>query len=415
MEAHAESGHESGHGIAIDSGEVVLSRALNRLTARQVAALSATGRHSDGGGLYIRVTSAGAKSWVFMATVAGKRVEVGLGSTNAVTLAGARTIASTMREAVAMGKSPRDVLEPSRPAERPRVPTFGEFAEEYIASVEAGWKNPTHRAQWRNSLRDHAAKLNAVPVDEVDTDLALDVLRPIWLTKAETAGRVRGRIEKILDAAKARGLRPRDALNPAAIRGHLALLLPRQGGMIRGHHKALPYADMPAFMIKLRERDALAARCLEFTILTAARSSEALQASWGEIDLDQRLWTVPALRMEAGKEHVVPLSALARELLSTLSSAEAKPTDRIFAVNGATRSNMAMTMLLRRMGVHNATVHGFRSTFRDWAGDGTNVAREIVEAALAHTITNKAERAYRRGTALARRRELMDAWADYLS
>jgi integrase len=387
---------------------------LNRLTARQVAALNATGRHSDGGGLYVRVTSAGAKSWVFMATVAGKRVEVGLGSTNAVTLAGARTIASTMREAVAMGKNPRDVLEPSAPAEQPRVPTFGEFAEEYIASVEAGWKNPTHRAQWRNSLRDHAAKLTSVPVDEVDTDLVLDVLRPIWLTKAETAGRIRGRIEKILDAAKARGLRPRDALNPAALRGHLALLLPRQGGMVRGHHKALPYAEIPAFMARLRTRDALAARCLEFTILTAARSSEALQASWAEIDREQQLWTVPATRMKAGKEHVVPLSAPAIALLTALRPEHPKPAARIFAINGATRSNMAMTMLLRRMGVDNATVHGFRSTFRDWAGDRTSVAREIVEAALAHTISNKAERAYRRGTALERRRELMSSWANYL-
>lgn len=192
----------------------------------------------------------------------------------------------------------------------------------------------------------------------------------------------------------------------------MALLLPRQGGMVRGHHKALPYADMPAFMVRLRTRDALAARCLEFTILTAARSGEALQASWGEIDLNQRLWTVPAERMKAGKEHVVPLSAPAVALLSALLTDDTKPVDRIFAINGATPSNM--TMLLRRMGADNATVHGFRSTFRDWAGDQTSVAREIVEAALAHTISNKAERAYRRGTALERRRELMDAWAGYL-
>lgn len=392
-----------------------MARAINRLTARQIVGIKEIGRHSDGGGLYLRITASGARSWVFMTATGGKRAEIGLGSAKSLTLASARSLAGLMREAVALGEDPRAVLSNRAvPPDQRRVPTFGEFAEEYIGSVEAGWKNTTHRQQWRNSLRDHASKLSAVPIDEVNTDLVLEALRPIWLAKAETAGRVRGRIERILDAAKARGLRPRDAMNPATFRGHLALLLPQQGGMVRGHHRAMPYAEMPQFMIALRNREALAARCLEFVILTAARSSEALEASWGEIDLGRRLWTVPASRMKARTEHVVPLSEQAIELLQTLQPDVPDPRDRVFSVAGATRSNIAMSMLLRRMKVDHATVHGFRSTFRDWAGDETSFPRELVEQALAHTISNKAERAYRRGTAIERRRELMELWATYL-
>ena len=390
-----------------------MARPINRLTVRQVSTLSETGRHADGGGLYLRITSAGAKSWVFMASAGGKRAEVGLGPARSITLGKARELASAMREAVALGVDPRAVLATDEPAVEQRTPTFGEFAEEYISSVEAGWKNPTHRHQWRQSLRDHAAALNAVPVDQIDTDLVLSALRPIWLEKAETAGRVRGRIERILNAAKVRGLRPKDSINPASLRGHLSLLLPRQQGMVRGHHKALPYATMPEFISLLRERPALAARCLHFTILTAARSSEALEAVWGEIDLDHKLWTVPASRMKARAEHVVPLSGSAIDILTGLRSETAQPQDRVFAVGGAIRSNMAMTMLLRRMNV-DATVHGFRSSFRDWAGDETTFPRELIEQALAHTISNKAERAYRRGTAIERRRELMVSWDQYL-
>lgn len=239
-------------------------------------------------------------------------------------------------------------------------------------------------------------------------------LQPIWLAKAETAKRVRGRIEKILDAAKVRGLRPKDAINPAAWRGHLALLLPAQSKLERGHHAALGYRDAPAFFAELKARPAIAARCLEFTILTAARSSEALGATWEEIDPDAGTWTVPASRMKAGVEHVVPLSSGAIELLKSVTPNDSKLDDPIFAVNGAARSNMAMAMLLRRMRHGHVTTHGFRSTFRDWAGDETAFPREIIEQALAHTIQSKAERAYRRGTAIERRRELMEAWSNYL-
>ncbi|WP_294338890.1 site-specific integrase [uncultured Sphingomonas sp.] len=391
-----------------------MARPIHQLTARQVSTLKAPGRHSDGGGLYLRVTPKGARSWIFMTAANGARSEIGLGAASAVSLASARRLAAEMREAVALGRDPRTVLTSQASAIK-TVPTFGSFANDYIASVEAGWRNSVHRQQWRNSLRDHAARLQDKLVDDITTDDVITLLQPIWLVKPETAKRVRGRIEKILDAAKARGLRPRDSSNPAAWRGHLQLLLPAQSKLTRGHHAALPWTETPAFMQALRQRPALSARCLELTILTAARSGEALGATWGEIDLEKQQWTVPADRMKAGVQHVVPLSNSAIQLLTRLKSDNAPRADQpVFAIAGARRSNMAMAMLLRRMGHGDVTVHGFRSTFRDWAGDATDFPRELVEQALAHTISNKVERAYRRGTAVDRRRALMDAWANYL-
>ncbi|RVT92999.1 tyrosine-type recombinase/integrase [Sphingomonas crocodyli] len=391
-----------------------MSRGLNRLTARGVAALKMPGRHADGGGLYFRVTAKGARSWVFMTGTAQKRVEIGLGGLASVSLAAARQIASDMREAAALGKDPRVVITSMKAKTECATPKFGKFAEDYISSVEAGWKSAVHRQQWRSTLRDHAGILHDRLVNEISTDNVLAVLKPIWLSKAETARRLRARIEKILDAAKARGFRSRDELNPAAWRGHLELLLPSQSKLQRGHHAALPWREAPAFMRELRARPAQAARCLEFVILTAARSGEALGATWGEVDLDARLWLVPATRMKAGAEHVVPLSERACKILLDLRPAKPAMGDLIFHVAGAARSNMAMAMLLRRMGHGGITTHGFRSTFRDWAGDATNYPREIVEQALAHTISNKAERAYRRGTAIERRREIMNSWSAYL-
>ena len=391
-----------------------MARALNLLTAREVAALKTTGRHADGGGLYLRITAGGARSWVFMATRDGRRAEIGLGAASAVSLATARGLATKMREAVATGLDPRAIVKPVPELVEPPV-TFGAFAEMHIASVEAGWRNTVHRQQWRQSLRDHAAALTDKAIADIGTDDVLAVLQPIWTTKAETAKRLRGRIERILDAAKARGLRPRDTMNPAMFRGHFALLLPAQSKLARGHHAALPWKELPAFMVALRARPALAARCLEFVILTAARSGEALGATWGEIDFAQQLWTVPAARMKAGVEHEVPLSTKALAILEKLKPDDLRPSVAIFAVGGARRSNMAMAMLLRRMGRGDITTHGFRSTFRDWAGDGTDFPREVIEQALAHTVRNKAERAYRRGTAIEKRRTLMDAWAHYAS
>lgn len=392
-----------------------MARAINILTARKVASLKEPGRHSDGGGLYLRITPAGARSWVFMTAVGGKRTEIGLGAETSVNLATARRLASEMREVVATGGDPRTLLAPKAPPEKAKEWTFGEFADEYISSVEKGWKSPVHRQQWRNSLRDHASSIRDKPLEKIATDDVLALLQPIWLAKPETASRVRGRIERILDAAKARGLISRDTANPARFKGHLDFLLAKQPGLTRGHHAALPYRDAPDFMTQLRQRPAMAARCLEFTILTAARSGEALGATWGEIDLAERIWRVPAARMKAGQEHVVPLSGSAVTLLKSLQPETPASSDRVFAVGGAARSNMAMAMLLRRMKYGHITTHGFRSTFRDWAGDCTNHPREVIEAALAHTIQNKAEKAYRRGTAIERRRELMEEWATFLA
>jgi integrase len=391
-----------------------LARALNKLTVRQVAALKEPGRHSDGGGLYFRITPAGGRSWVFMAVLGGKRSEIGLGAETALPLATARRIAGEMREALATGRDPRNVIAPKQAVDAPKLIGFGAFADEYISSVEDGWKSPIHRQQWRSSLRDHAAALTDVPIAEVGTDQVLAVLQPIWLTKPETARRLRGRIEKILAAAKAKGLRHYETANPAVWRGHLDVLLAKQPRRAEGHHAALPYKEAPAFWAELRIRPALAARCLEFTILTAARTGEALGASWGEIDMAAETWTVPASRMKAGVEHVVPLSASALAVLEGLRPESRVPEERIFAVNGAARSNMAMAMLLRRMGQGHITVHGFRSTFKDWAMNETNFPDELSEEALAHTVGSKVRRAYRRGIALERRRALMTAWADYV-
>ncbi len=383
------------------------------MTARKVASLKNPGRHADGGGLYLRISPGGARSWVFMAATGGRRTEIGLGAESSVPLATARKLAADMREAIAVGTDPRTVITPKPVEVPPSIITFGKFAETYISSVEEGWRNDVHRQQWRSSLRDHATALSSMPIADIGTENVLAVLQPIWLTKSETASRVRGRIEKILAAAKARGLRPLDAANPALWKGHLDVLLPRRPKLTRGHHEALPWRDAPTFMAQLLKRTALAARALEFTTLTAARSGEALGASWGEIDLEQKLWTVPARRMKAGVEHVVPLSDAAIAALKSLKPENAKPEDLVFAVGGAARSNMAMAMLLRRMG-YKITTHGMRSTFRDWAGDATKFPRDLVEQTLAHTISDKVERAYRRGTAIERRRVLMQKWAEYL-
>ena len=394
--------------------ERCLARALNRMTVRTVQSLKAVGRHSDGGGLYLRITPKGAKSWVFMTNFLAKRVEIGLGSANALPLAKARELASQMREAAATGRDPREALKSEPALEALSVLTFGEFAERYISGVEEGWRNSTHRQQWRNSLRDHASALRNVPIPDVSTEDVLAALRPIWVIKAETAKRVRARIERILDAAKAQGLRSLEVMNPATWRGHLEYMLPPPTKLARGHHAALPWKEAPSFIALLRSRPALAARCLEFVILTAARSGEALGASWGEVDLNTKLWTIPAQRMKAGVEHVVPLSDAALQLLIELRQGSPLRSDLVFSIRGAKRSNMAIAMLLRRMGHGHVTTHGFRSTFRDWAGDATSYPRELIEQALAHTIQNKAERAYRRGTAIERRRALMRDWTDFL-
>jgi integrase len=377
----------------------------SKLTARKVKSAK-SGKYSDGGNLYLVVSETGARKWVLRFTWRGKAKEMGLGSAGNVPLADAREKAASARRRIAQGLNPID--------ERKRdggIPTFGEMADDVRETLSAGFRNEKHKAQWKSTLETYAAPLRAKPMDTIATDDVLAVLKPIWTTKAETASRVRGRIEKVLDAAKAKGFR--DGENPARWRGHLDHLLPRPSKLARGHHAAMPYEDVSAFMAKLRKREATSALALELCILTAARSGEILGMRWPEIDLDKKIWTVPANRMKAGREHRVPLSPRAVTILQQLEKLKSGE----FVLAGQTRnkplSNMAMEMVLRRMKIERATVHGFRSSFRDWAGNVSNFPREITETALAHVIGDKAEQAYRRSDALEKRRKLMEAWAAY--
>lgn len=391
-----------------------MARQINRLSARAIQTISEPGMYADGNGLYLSTTNGG-RRWVFVFRWQGKRREMGLGSVRDISLAKARELAAKARELLTQGVNPIVAREAERAAmvEAPAIPTFGVFATEYIKSVESGWRNEKHRSQWRNSLRDHAGAIWNKPVDQIGTDDVLEVLQPIWTKIPETAGRVRGRIEKILSAAKARELRSRDASNPAQLRGHLDVLLPKRLRLTRGHHAAMPYAVVPLFMRQLADRPAMAARAMEFLILTAARSGEVRGAKWGEIEGD--VWTIPADRMKAGVPHTVTLTTAARGVLGEL---EEGPADAyIFEAErkGRLLSDMALSMLLRRMGQGAYTVHGFRSAFKDWAIDCTDFPDEISEEALAHVVGSKVRRAYRRGEALDRRRALMETWAAHVT
>ena len=290
--------------------------------------------------------------------------------------------------------------------------TFRECAKRYIEAHSQGWRNGKHRQQWRNTLETYAYPvIGDLPVAAIDTGLIMQIIEPLWTTKTETASRLRGRIEIILDWATARNYRTGE--NAARRRGHLDKLLPNRSKVAPvNHHDALPYAELPAFMQKLRRQAGIAPQCLEFTILMAARTGEAIGARWSEIDLGARTWKVPAERMKGGKEHTVPLSNRATEILAALPRSG---SDVVFENGRAGHpiSNMAMTMTLRRMGRDDITVHGFRSTFRDWAAEQTHHQNHVVEMALAHTIGDKVEAAYRRGELLAKRRELMTDWASY--
>jgi len=375
------------------------------LNARKVETAK-PGKYGDGANLYLVVSKTGARKWVLRFTFRGKAKEMGLGSAASVPLADAREKAASARRKIARGLNPID--------ERKHgggIPTFGAMADDVRETLAAGFRNEKHKAQWKSTLATYALPLHAKPVDTVTTDDVLAVLKPIWTTKAETASRVRGRIEKVLDAAKAKGFRHGE--NPARWRGHLDHLLPRLSQLSRGHHAAMPYEEVGSFIAKLRMREATAALALELCILTAARSGEILGISWAEIDFDKRIWTVPAIRMKAGREHRVPLSPRADAILRQLQ--KVKTGDFVFPGQAHNKplSNMAMEMMLRRMNIVSATVHGFRSSFRDWAGNASNFPRELIETALAHVIGDKAEQAYRRRDALEKRRKLMDAWAAY--
>jgi integrase len=367
------------------------------------------GKHRADRKLYLLVSETGAKKWVLRYMLAGRSREMGLGSADDVSLAEARTAAATARLSLARGLDP--IAERTKARGANNVPTFDTFADDVRETLSAGFRSEKHKAQWRRTLQTYAVSLRAKPVNAITTDDVLAVLKPIWLEKPETASRVRGRIEKILDAAKAKGYRVTE--NPARWRGHLDHLLPRPSKLKRGHHAAMPYQEVAAFIARVREREAVAALALEFCILTAARSGEVLKCRWSEIDLKNKVWTVPPERMKAGRAHRVPLSARATAILHQLEPA--KPDAFVFPgqKRGRPLTDMAMERVLRRMNIENATVHGFRSSFRDWAGNVSHFPREIVEGALAHVIGDKAEQAYRRSDALDKRRKLMEAWAAY--
>lgn len=410
-----------------------MARTLHKLSARFVASTTEVGRHGDGGGLYLNVSANGGRRWVFLFRQAGKLREMGLGSARDISLAKARERAQAARDMLADGKDPIAEKQ-AGPAAQPEKPTFGGAAKAYVDAMAPGWRNPKHVDQWRSTLGivqakpeririDEAAqaahvaalkRLRELPIDRVETADVLAVLQPIWLLKNETAARLRGRIEAVLDSAAAQG--QRSELNPARWRGHLQKLLPKRSKLARGHHAALPYVEVPAFIEQLRQVDGISARALEFTILTAGRSGETLGARWAEIDVPSATWTIPGHRMKGGRQHRVPLTDRAVAILEEMARLKPEGAADAFVFPGMKPgrglSNMALEMQLRRLKV-DATVHGFRSSFRDWAGEETPFPREVAEAALAHIVGDETERAYRRSDALEKRRALMLAWAAF--
>lgn len=397
-----------------------MARTRSRLSARFVQNIKTPGRHHDGGGLYLQVDDDANRRWVFRYTIDKRQRYMGLGSARDVSLARARELAEEARAAIRAGRDPLEIR--GQKAEVARTRTFREVAERYIEDHSATWKNPKHADAWRLTLLEKAAAIGNRPIDAIDTEAVLEVLKPIWLELPETATRLRARIERVLDAAKAAG--DRRGENPARWRGHLDHLLPRQKRRKR-HHAALPWAEAPAFIAELRRRISISARALEWTILTAARTGETTGATWSEIDLEERIWTLPGERMKGGRDHRVPLSRRCMAILAEMRIfAEARaskeaPLPTLFVFPGAgpgePLSNMAMAECLKEFELPSpATVHGFRSTFRDWAGDRTRIDREVIEAALAHKFGDDTELAYRRSDALERRRRLMDSWAAFL-
>ena len=405
------------------------------LTVRQVETRKAPGFVADGGGLYLQITPAGAKTWVLRFQIAGRRRDMGLGSASVFSLAEARERAREARRLVVQGIDPIEARRAERSAkalDAAKAMSFRQCAQGYIAAHRAGWRNDKHAAQWGSTLESYVFPVfGDLPVGAVDTALVTKALEqrvpgpdrkptPLWMAKPETASRVRGRVESILDWATAHGYRQGE--NPARWRGHLENLLPRPVKVRRvEHHAALPYREMGAFMTELRRQDGVAPRALEFAILTAARTGEVIGARWEEIDIAERLWTVPAARMKGGREHRVPLSRPALAIVEKMAAV--RSGDFMFpgAQSGRPLSNMSMLMLLRRMQRSSPgsrfgtslTAHGFRSTFRDWAAERTGFPAEVAEMALAHTVGDKVEAAYRRGDLFEKRRQLAEAWARF--
>ena len=396
-----------------------MPKIAKELTPLAVSKLRRTGLHAVGGinGLGLKVTPAGTRAWVLRTVVAGKRREYGVGGYPTVTLASARERARSMLDQLFAGIDPAVTKKQAKSAlaaQRAKAVNFKTLAEQYIAQHEAGWKNAKHAAQWTSTLETYAFPTigNMVAAD-IDTPSVLRVLEPIWTNKSETASRLRGRIEAVLDFAAAKGLR--EGPNPARWKGNLALTLPakRKVSTVK-HHPAVPVKDMPSFFKVLRSREGIAARALEFLTLTAARSGEVRGAQWNEIDLTKKVWVIPAERMKAKREHRVPLSKQAIALLKALPTKNTGAL--IFPSTKATSklSDMALNAVMRRMEIE-AVPHGLRSSFRDWVGEETAFPREVAEMALAHVVANATEGSYARGDLFEKRRTLMQDWAKYLS
>jgi integrase len=382
-------------------------KVVKGLTARGVKRIDKRGLHTDGDGLSLQVARNGSRSWIFRYRLGGKRRYLGLGPLSQVSLAEARDRAATARRQLFDGIDPIEARRGKRMAAAPLV-TFRQCAEKYMASHRSGWRNAKHADQWSSSLVAYVyPEIGALPVSVIETSHVRRVLDPIWGTKPETARRVRGRIEAVLDWAKVAGYR--EGENPARWRGHLAQLLPAKGRVARNgnHHAAVPYSELPGLMSALRSEQSIPARALEFTILTAARIGEVLNATWDEVNLDARMWVIPAHRMKAGREHRVPLSDAATALLTSLPTRDGLifPGQRLWRLHHVLKDVLGRT----------ETIHGFRSSFVDWAHEKTSIPAEAIELALAHTVSNKVEAAYRRGDMVERRRELMQAWANHCS
>jgi integrase len=398
-----------------------MARKIERLSPSGVEKETKPGMYADGAGLYLLVGPTGAKSWIYRFMLNGKAREMGLGPFHTIGLADARKRALDARRQRLDGTDPLQARKDKKAAaklEQAKAITFKACAEQYIKAHRAGWRNDKHAAQWGSTLTAYAyPTIGALPVAGVDTGLVTKILTPIWATKSETATRVRGRIESILDYATTHGWRTGE--NPARWKGHLDNVLPKRSSVRKvEHHAALPWGEIEAFLVALREEEGVSARALEFAILTAARTGELIGARWSEVDLQAKVWTVPPERMKAKREHRVPLSAAA---LAVLDKATEKRADKeadgfLFPGGkvGAGLSNMALLALLRRMKRDDLTAHGFRSTFRDWAAE-TGQPDDIAEAALAHVVGDKTVVAYQRGDLLERRRKLMDAWAAFCS
>jgi integrase len=405
-----------------------MPRETERLSALKVEKAKA-GMYADGEGLYLVVTEAGSRRWTFVFQWRGKRKETGLGSYPKVSLRGARDLAAIARHRVRNGLNPIEVRRAEREAKPEEDRTFGKFAADLVESLASGFRNPKHIAQWKMTLGierkegrgnrpaapDYCKNLRPMRLEDITTEDVLTVLRPIWKEKPETASRIRGRLEKVLDAAKANGLRSGE--NPARWRGHLSHLLPKPDKLTRGHHAAMPYEDVPTFVTaRLRDSSSMAALALEWTILAASRTGETIGARLDEVDRERRVWTIPKSRMKAKREHRVPITDSMMRVLTAADRVREVGNPYVFPGPGVRRplSSGAMERLLDRLKVEGVTVHGFRAAFKTWADEQTPYRTDLVEAALAHVVGDATERAYKRGDALAMRRQIMEAWSSYV-